>query len=377
MTKVDLGALLFCALTAVIGWRKGALATALSVAGIVLGAWLGSRLGPELLEGGADSPYTPLAALAGAAVGAIVLETVGTLAGTSLRARVRTPRLRSLDAAGGVVLGAVAGLAVVWVIGAAALLWPGEGGLRSGAQGSFVLRRLNEVVPPRNLLNALARIDPFPAITGPSAPARPPDPRLSSAPAVERASQSVVRVLGTACGIGVEGSGWVAAPGLVVTAAHVVAGEEDTVVALDSGGRFTAQAVAFDPVNDIAVLRVAGLDVPALRLVDPDEGTAVAVIGYPENGPLTATPARIGRTAIVASEDAYGNGPVLRGITALSGAVRHGDSGAPAVDANGGVETTVFAARRGGRAGYGVPSSAVRHVLDRARGPVSTGGCAP
>ncbi len=377
MTKVDLGAILFCVLTALIGWRKGLVASALSVGGIVLGAWLGSRLGPELLEGGADSPYTPLAALAGAAVGAIVLETVGTLAGTSLRARVRAPHLRSLDAAGGVVLGAFAGLAVVWVIGAAALLWPGQGSLRSGAQGSFVLRRLNEVVPPRQLLNALARIDPFPAITGPSAPGRPPDPRLSSAPGVERAAESVVRVLGTACGIGIEGSGWVAAPGLVVTAAHVVAGEEDTVIALDSGGRFTAHAVAFDPVNDIAVLRVAGLGVPALRLVDPQPGTAVAVIGYPENGPLTATPARIGRTAIVASEDAYGHRPVLRGITALSGAVRHGDSGAPAVDAAGNVETTVFAARRGARAGYGVPSSAVRHLLDRTGRPVSTGGCAP
>jgi S1-C subfamily serine protease len=377
VTKVDLGAILFCVLTALIGWRKGLVASALSVAGIVLGAWIGSRLAPQLLEDGADSPYTPLAALAGAAVGAIVLETVGTFAGTSLRARVRAPRLRSLDAAGGVVLGAFAGLAVVWVIGAAALLWPGQGGLRSGAQGSFVLRRLNEVVPPRQLLNALARIDPFPAITGPAAPAQPPDPRLSSAPAVQRAAQSVVRVLGTACGIGVEGTGWVAAPGLVVTAAHVVAGEQDTVVALDSGGRFVAHAVAFDRVNDVAVLRVDGLDAPALRLVDPREGTAVAVMGYPENGPLTATPGRIGRTAIVPSEDAYGHGPVLRAITALSGAVRHGDSGAPAVDAGGAVETTVFAARRGSRAGYGVPSSAVRRALDGARGPVSTGGCAP
>jgi S1-C subfamily serine protease len=106
-------------------------------------------------------------------------------------------------------------------------------------------------------------------------------------------------------------------------------------------------------------------------------GTTGAVIGYPENGPLTATPGRIGRTAIVPSEDAYGHGPVLRAITALSGAVRHGDSGAPAVDAGGAVETTVFAARRGSRAGYGVPSSAVRRALDGARGPVSTGGCAP
>ena len=377
MTKVDLGAVVFCLLTAFIGWRKGLVASALSLAGILLGAWLGSRLAPELLEDGSDSPYTPLAALAGAAVGAIVLETLGTLAGAALRTRLRTPRLRSFDAIAGTVLGGFAGLTVVWVIGAVALLWPGQAGLREGAQRSFVLRRLNEVVPPRELLNALARIDPFPAITGPAAPAEPPDPRVGAEPAIRSASASVVRVLGTACGIGVEGTGWVAKQGLVVTAAHVVAGEQDTIVALDSGGRFPAQVVAFDSRNDVAVLRVSGLDARPLPLVDPKPGAAVAVIGYPENGPLTSTPGRIGRTAVVPSEDAYGRGPVLRAITALRGRVRHGDSGAPAVDADGAVETTVFAARRGARAGYGVPTSAVRRALDDAEGPVSTGGCAP
>ena len=377
MTKVDLGAIGFCLLTAFIGWRKGLVASALSVAGIVLGAWLGSRLGPELLDGGSDSPYTPLAALAGAAVGAVVLETLGTLAGSALRARVKKPRLQSFDAIGGVVLGGFAGLAVVWVIGAVALLWPGQTGLREGAQRSFVLRRLNEVVPPRELLNALARIDPFPAITGPAAPAQPPDPRLASAPGVRRAEASVVRVLGTACGIGVEGTGWVARPGLVVTAAHVVAGEADTLVALDSGARYRAVAVAFDPRNDVAVLRVDGLDAPPLALVAPRPGTAVAILGYPENGPLAATPGRIGRTAVFLSEDAYGRGPVARAITALRGHVRHGDSGAPAIDADGAVETTVFAARRGASAGYGVPTDAVRGALDNADVPVSTGACAP
>jgi S1-C subfamily serine protease len=377
VTKVDLGAIAFCLLTAFIGWRKGLVASALSVAGIILGAWAGSRLGPELLEEGSDSPYTPLAALAGAAVGAIVLETLGTLAGSALRARLKTPRLRSFDALAGVALGGFAGLAVVWVVGAVALLWPGQSGLREGAQRSFVLRRLNEVVPPRGLLNALARIDPFPAITGPAAPAEPPDPRLTSAPAVRQAEPSVVRVLGTACAIGVEGTGWVARPGLVVTAAHVVAGQDDTLVALESGARYRAHAVAFDRRNDVAVLRVDGLDARPLPLVDPRPGAAVAVLGYPENGPFSATPGRIGRTAVVPSEDAYGRGPVLRAITALSGRVRHGDSGAPAIDAEGAVETTVFAARRGSRAGYGVPTEAVQRALDEAGGPVSTGGCAP
>jgi uncharacterized membrane protein required for colicin V production len=377
MTKVDLIALGFVALTSFIGWKKGLLASALSVAGIVLGAWLGSRLAPSLLQGGHSSPYTPLAALAGAAVGAILLETLGTLAGTSLRSRIRKPRVNTVDSFGGLALGAFAGLAIVWVLGAVALLLPGQADLRHGAQQSALLRRLNEVVSPEKVLNALARIDPFPAITGPAAPVTPPDPRLAHAPGVRSAAPSVVRVLGTACGVGVEGTGWTARADLVVTAAHVVAGQRDTIVELQSGARLPAQAVAFDSRNDVAVLHVDGLGLRPLRLVSPRSGAAVAVLGFPENGPFTATPARIGRTSVVLAEDAYGNGPVTRTITSLGGLVRHGDSGAPAVDANGAVESTIFAARLRTIGGYGVPDSVVRKTLDSARAPVTTGDCAP
>jgi uncharacterized membrane protein required for colicin V production len=377
MTKVDLIALGFVALTAFIGWKKGLLASALSVAGIVLGAWLGSRLAPSLLQGGRSSPYTPLAALAGAAVGAILLETLGTLAGTSLRSRIRQPRLSTIDSAGGLALGAFAGLAIVWVLGAVALLLPGQADLRHGAQQSALLRRLNEVVSPEKVLNALARIDPFPAITGPAAPVTPPDPRLAHAPRVRSAAPSVVRVLGTACGVGVEGTGWTARPDLVVTAAHVVAGQHDTAVELQSGARLPAQVFVFDTPNDIAVLHVDSLGLRPLPLAHARSGAAVAVLGFPENGPFTATPARIGRTSVVLAEDAYGRGPVTRAITSLGGRVRHGDSGAPAVDERGAVESTVFAARLRTVGGFGVPDSVVRAALGSARAPVSTGECAP
>jgi S1-C subfamily serine protease len=377
VTKVDLIALGFVAITAFIGWKKGLLASALSVAGIVLGAWLGSRVAPALLQGGTSSPYTPLAALAGAAVGAILLETLGTLAGTSLRARIRKPRINTFDSFGGLALGALAGLAIVWVLGAVALLLPGQADLRHGAQKSALLRRLNEVVSPEKVLNALARIDPFPAITGPAAPRTPPDPRLARSAGVRLAAPSVVRVLGTACGVGVEGSGWTARANLVVTAAHVVAGQDDTTVELQSGSRLPADVVALDSRNDIAVLRVDGLGLRPLPLTRPKSGAAVAVLGFPENGPFAATPARIGRTSVVLAEDAYGRGPVTRAITSLGGRVRHGDSGAPAVDARGAVQSTVFAARLRSVGGFGVPDTVVRSALNGARGTVSTGNCAP
>jgi hypothetical protein len=106
-------------------------------------------------------------------------------------------------------------------------------------------------------------------------------------------------------------------------------------------------------------------------------GTGVAVLGFPENGPFTVTPARIGHTSMVLAEDAYGTGPVTRTITSLRGRVRHGDSGAPAVDAHGAVQSTIFAARLGSTGGFGVPADVVSVDLAAAGQPVSTGDCAP
>ena len=376
MTTVDWVALGFVALTALLGLKKGLIASALSAAGVIGGAVVGARLAPHLLSGGSRSPYTPVAALAGALILAIALEALGSFAGTTLRAGLRMPPLRALDSVGGVALGAAAGFAVVWVLGAAALLLPGQTTLRRSAQQSLVVRRLDEIAPPRHLLEALARVDPFPSIAGPTAGVAPPDPRLLRAPGVSAAAPSVVRVLGTACGLAVEGSGWVARPGLVVTAAHVVAGESDTTVeAQGAGSALSATPVYVDAANDVAILRVAGLAARPLRFVDPVPGTAVAILGYPGDGPFDARPGRIGRTVTVLSEDAYGHGPVARTITSVRGIVRHGDSGGPAIDAAGRVQTTIFAARVGSSGGYGVPSSAVRHALANARGPVPTGPC--
>ncbi len=211
-------------------------------------------------------------------------------------------------------------------------------------------------------------------MAGPPVPTEAPDPRVLARPGVRAAAPSVVRIVGTACGLGIEGSGWVARPGVVVTAAHVVAGEDDTTVSF-AGGTLPARAIAFDPHNDIAVLQVPGLTLPPLRLVDPRPGTPVAIVGYPENGPLDAVPGRVGGTSAVFAGDAYGR-PARRTVTSLSGNIRHGDSGGPAVDASGAVEATIFASRLGGPGGYGVPASIVRRDLGAARGPVSTGPCA-
>ena len=97
-----------------------------------------------------------------------------------------------------------------------------------------------------------------------------------------------MRVVGTACGLAIEGSGWVAPRRPRVTNAHVVAGESDTVV--ETGGdrrNCPRNVVVFDTRNDIALLRVPGLDLPPLALAaNPAARTPGVILGYPEDGPF-------------------------------------------------------------------------------------------
>jgi S1-C subfamily serine protease len=384
VTGLDWLIVVFALAMAVWGYQQGLIVGVLSLVGFAIGAFLGSRLGPALLADGSHSPYAPATALAGALlIGGIVAVSMEGL-GIGARRRLlgaagRRPGVAVAESSGGAVLLVALALGLAWLFGAVALNAPGAKSLRKAVQRSAILRALNGAFPPSSdLINALNRIDPRLSIQGPSPDVAAPDSKIARDPEVRAASGSVVKVLGTACGLGVEGSGWVAGPGLVVTNAHVVAGETDTTVTPPgSDTALDATAVHYDPTNDLALLRVSGLGGTPLSFAPQvRSGTPGAVIGYPENGPLTITPARVGGTGPVITQDSYGRGPVTRLLTALRGQVRSGDSGGALVDGNGKVMGTVFAATTQGRpGGYAVPNSIVAGALGDSTGAVSTGPC--
>ncbi|MEA2271646.1 MAG: hypothetical protein QOI98_354 [Solirubrobacteraceae bacterium] len=381
VTGLDWIILAFALALAVLGYQQGFIAGALSLVGFAAGAFIGTRLGPALLHDGSSSPYAPAFGLMGAVLGGAVLASGLEGIGLRLRRALRLPGLGAADGFLGAALSACVALGIVWVGSALALQAPGAASLRHSVQRSLILRKLNDVLPPSGLiLNALARLDPLPSIGGPSPDVAPPRAAIAREPGVQAAAASVVRVLGTACGLRLEGSGWVAGPGLVVTNAHVVAGEDDTVV--ESRGQqpdLSAKALVFDKHNDIAILRVDGLSAPALPIADhPRSGLAVAVLGFPRNGPYTVRAGRIGATRTAITQDAYGHGPVTRLLTPFRGRVEPGNSGGPLVDAKREVAATVFAASTSGvRGGFAVPNSVVKRDLAKAHGPVDTGSCAP
>jgi S1-C subfamily serine protease len=381
---VDVGIIVFALAFAAIGYERGLLASALPLAGFVVGAIIGGRLGPALLSEGGESPYAPLVTVVcGLLVGtafAIVME--GVAEAVRLRYLPRQGALAGIDGAAGAVLLGALGLLLAWAFGAAALNVPGSGdrGLRDALQQSKVLGALNDLLPPSGpILNLLRHVDPVPSVSGPEAKVGRPPPGIARDPDVRHAGESVVKVLGTACGLGIEGSGWVAGQDLVVTNAHVVAGEDSTTVTTQAGHEFDATAVHYDPRNDLTILRVPGLNLPPLNLdTSAPSGTAAAVLGYPENGPFTVAPARLGGTETVISQDSYGRGPVQRLMTSFRGEVRSGNSGGPVVDRSGDVLATVFAAAKdkGPAGGLGVPDSIVGDSLSGPLRPSGTGPCA-
>ncbi|MFL5833972.1 MAG: MarP family serine protease [Solirubrobacterales bacterium] len=379
MTVLDWAILAFTFALALWGYRQGLIVGALTLVGFGAGALAGSRIAPLLLTKGSHSPYAPLCAALGALlVGALMAVTVESFA-LGLREKVvRRPFMQAADGAGGAALIASVALGLAWVFGAVLLHAPSTAQLRADIQQSLILRSLNDVLPPSGpLLNALDRVDPAPTVLGPAAPVAQPDAKIASDPDVLHAGDSVVRVLSTACGLGIEGSGWAVEPGVVVTNAHVVAGADDTTVTTQDGAELDASPIYYEPRQDLALLRV-GTALPSLPISSERKvGGDAAVLGFPENGPYELSPARLGETRATISEDSYGNGPIERTITAISGTVRSGNSGGPLVDAQGNAVGTVFAATTSGpTGGFAIPAEQVREALGRAgSNEVDTGPC--
>ncbi len=380
MTAIDWAIVIFALALMPFGFRGGFVVGFLTLVGFAAGAFAGSRIGPLLLDGGAESPYAPATALLGGlligGVLALALETVGIALSERI---VRGRAAGGADAVGGAVVLAVLALAIAWVVGAVALNAPALNDYRDDIQRSVILSALNDIAPPSGpLLNVLNSIDPTPQLQGPSADVPAPRAKILKDPDVQASSASVVRILGAACGLTISGSGFVGAPETVVTNAHVVAGEGETTVRTRDGAEFPAQAILYRPKDDIAVLRVPGLGLPPLDLAeDPQPGLSGAVVGFPGAGEFSAVPARLGTTGTVSSEDSYGRGPIEREMTSFRAEVVGGNSGGPVIGADGKVLTTVFASSLSSKQpeGLGVPNAITERDLSKAEDPVGTGPC--
>ena len=320
--------------------------------GLLVGLYVGALVAPELATW-ASSPYwRAVLVLIGIAAPASLLCAGGAVVGRRLVVLVDRIHLEVVDRVLGGLVAAVGMLLVVWLVAgsAAAAQTLGIGPL---VQESAIVRALDGQLPPAPEVTARIErlIDPLglPRVFAGLEPetgnpvATPADADVAAAAA--RSAASTVRLRSRGCGGALLGSGFVAAPGLVITNAHVVAGVSDTVIE-DAEGSHPATPVLFDPALDIAVLRARGLAGPPLPLASTDapRGAPGAVMGYPEGGALTTTPAAVRATYSALGRDVYGEGLVTRRVDALQATVRPGNSGGPFALPDGSVGGVVFAA---------------------------------
>ena len=372
------------------GYWQGFITGAFATGGLLIGGLFGVWLAPKALGDAAPSVWVSLGALFIVILTASLGQGALQYAGAKVRDRIRWQPVRFVDAVGGAALSAAAVLLVAWALGVA-ISGSRISGLSNAVRDSALLAEVNGVMPASagNLLdrfNTVVGTSFFPRYLEPFAPERivrvgvGPE-RLRKDPDVVRAGKSVFKVHGTnSCGRGVEGTGFLYAPGYLMTNAHVVAGVSRPTVQVGDDDR-DGKVVLYDPGADVAVIELDSGDAAPLSFdttARPRDG--VAILGYPEDGPFDLEPGRIRAEQRLRSPDIYGNGTVIRSVYSLRGLIRPGNSGGPIVDSDGQVAGVVFAASVTDRdTGYALTAEQVHGLAAAGVGRtsrVSTGGCA-
>ena len=392
MNWVDLLVIVLALIAAVSGARQGMVTAIASLSGVLLGAIVGVRIAPVLVERFSSATTRVVFTVAILILLVALGETIGVWAGRTVRERMHIEPIRQVDSALGTVVLALAVLVVAWLV-AVPLTSASSAGLASAVKHSVILGTVDKVMPEtvRQLpadLRRLLRQSGFPDVLGPFAATpqtevEPPDPALQASPVVQQLRPSVLKVRGRApsCGRALEGTGFVVAPERVMTNAHVVAGTEEVGVET-SRGLVPGRVVLYDPETDVAVLAVPGLRAPPLPFApnDATTGESAIVLGYPLDGPYQASEARVRERIELRGPNIYEAQTVVRDVYTVRAVVRSGNSGGPMVDPAGQVLGVVFgAAVDDDDTGFVLTADEVADEVANAPGldaRVSTGACA-
>jgi len=372
-TAADLVILVGAVIAGYGGYKMGLLRRVSSWIGLAVGLVIALRLlNPAVARLEHSAPWVRVVAVVAIVMGLTLIgQALGLLVGNALNAKAEmSPRRQRTDKLAGATAAVIAVFVGVWLlipVLASAPGWPAR-----MARESAAIAMVDRWTPDApDALATLAREiaeSPFPTVFNEMAES--PDagsPPTSGLPdAVDaRARAATVMIEGQACDRIQDGSGFAVGGGLVVTNAHVVAGEKTTTVIDARGDSYKATVVAFDPASDLAVLRLRDFRADPLALADGHVGDVGAVYGHPGGGKLRAAPTRVAEQIVAVGRDIYGRDDVRRNVYVLAADLAPGDSGGALVNEQGEVIGVAFAIDPGrATTAYALTASEVRSVLD-------------
>ena len=173
------------------------------------------------------------------------------------------------------------------------------------------------------------------------------------------------------------GSGAIFSPdGLILTADHVVEGGKNIKVTLPDGRHFSAKILGEDAINDLALLKIDGENLPYITLGDSDKllpGEWVIALGNPfglmvnDPQPTVTVGVVSANMRTISMKDETGE-KMFYGLIQTDAAINPGNSGGPLVDADGtlvGINTAIFSTSGGSQGiGFAISVNTAKKSID-------------
>jgi uncharacterized membrane protein required for colicin V production len=381
---IDLIIALVLVLAGLRGYFAGAVLQVIGLAGFFGGFIVGVLVAPSISSRVANGTGRALLTLIIILVATLLGNVAGSFVGRFARRLLHSVKLGLIDNVVGVAVGVAGALIACWLV-AGLLASTGWTSLASGIQQSSILSAMDKVMPPvpsidtkvQSLLRSANLPNIFASVVAPTLKQYENPDRIGPSVTSPGSPSDVVKVLASGvCPNDNEGTAFYVTADEVVTNAHVIAGH--TAITVDGA---LAQVALYDPLHDIAVLRVPSRTETPLRFLRqlPTRGTRIEVIGFPLDKSRTGAPGYVEGELTAQGRDIYNRTLVTRTVLALEVNVQPGNSGSPVLADRFVAGILESKSLSQSSTAYAIPDSVIKSDLAKTptTGTVSTQSCLP